>query len=62
MWLSRGELTVETESEIIAAKYQLLQTKYNAENMKTETQDPEEKNTDSDMTERLLNQPLREDG
>jgi hypothetical protein len=55
MWLSRGELTVETESEIIAAKYQLLQTKYNAENMKTETQDPEEKNTDSDMTERLLN-------
>lgn len=37
MWLSRGDLRVETESEIIAAKYQVLQTKYYVEKMKTET-------------------------
>ena len=37
MWLSRGDLKVETESEIIAAKCQVLLTKYYAEKMKTET-------------------------
>jgi len=37
IWLSRGDLRVEKESEIIAAKYQVLQTKYYVERMKTET-------------------------
>jgi hypothetical protein len=35
MWLSRGDLKLETESEKIAAKYKVLQTKYYTENMKT---------------------------
>jgi len=35
MWLSRGDLKLETEIAIIAAKYKVLQTKYYAENMKT---------------------------
>jgi len=35
MWLSRGDLKLETESAIIAAKYRVLKTKYYAENMKT---------------------------
>ena len=30
LWLSRGDLKVETESEIMIAQYQALQTKYPA--------------------------------
>ena len=30
LWLSKGDLKAETESEIVAAKYQALQTKYYA--------------------------------
>jgi len=32
LWLSRGDLKEETESEIIAAQDQALQTKYHATN------------------------------
>lgn len=35
MWLSRGDLKLETENAIITAKYKVLQAKYYAENMKT---------------------------
>ena len=28
LWLSKGDLKAETESEIVAAQYQALQTKY----------------------------------
>ena len=30
LWLSRGELKGETESEITAAQYEAIQTKYHA--------------------------------
>ena len=30
LWLSKGDIKAETESEIVAAKDQALQTKYNA--------------------------------
>jgi len=38
LWLSKGDLKVETESEIVAAQDQALQTKYYATNvLNTET-------------------------
>jgi hypothetical protein len=38
LWLSRGDLKGETESEIITAQDQILQTKYNATKiLQTET-------------------------
>jgi hypothetical protein len=37
-WLLRGDLTAETESEIIAAQDQVLQTKYSVtKSLQTET-------------------------
>jgi len=41
-WLSRGDLKAETESEIIAAQDQVLQTEYNV----TKTVQPETANAD----------------
>jgi len=39
LWLSKGELKAETESEIVAAQDQALQTKYYAAKiLKTETE------------------------
>jgi hypothetical protein len=34
VWLSKGDLKAETESEIVAAQDQAIQTKYYAEDIK----------------------------
>jgi len=47
LWLSKGDLKVETESEIVAAQDQVLQTKYYATKML---------NTDRDSNCRLYQQ------
>ena len=50
LWLSKGDLKAETESEIVAAQDQALQTKYYATKMLNAERERESADFDNNLT------------